>query len=297
MQSADRIRITDIPIIDKVFEMEGGYVLDFANETFAQFFLDELGVNIDDRRWSAQGRSKAKRLRFYLRQANRETALDTLTALWQYHEATRITRDYADLDREVLAAFVKIIQRLGGEWESEVPQPSLKPTPRIEPSVASDLSARLLELTSLEPHKRGYAFEEFLAEMFSAYGLSSRSAFRLAGEQIDGSFQLHGNTYLLEAKWTNRKVDGPTLHAFDAKVNEKASWSRGLLVSYSGFTEAGLEAFGRSKRIICMDGLDLHQILSGNLDLATVLVAKARRAAETGEYFVRVEDLDLHSKS
>lgn len=293
MQPIDRIRITDIQIIDRVFEMEGGYVLNFNNQTFAEFFRDELEVNIDDLRWSAQGGSKAKRLRLYLRLADRKTALDTLTALWQYREATRITHDYAELDPEVLGAFIKIFERLGGKWESETPQPSPKPTPRIEPAAALDLSARLLKLTSLEPQDRGYAFEEFLKEMFSGYGLSARGPFRLVGEQIDGSFQLGEHTYLLEAKWTNRKVDGPILQAFNAKVNEKASWSRGLLVSYSGFTETGLEAFGRSKSIICMDGLDLHQILSDQLDLATVLEAKARCAAERGEYFVSVENLDV----
>ena len=29
----------DIPIIDRMFGMEGGYVLDFSNRTFANFFI------------------------------------------------------------------------------------------------------------------------------------------------------------------------------------------------------------------------------------------------------------------
>ena len=275
--------------------MEEGYVLNFTNRTFAEFFQDELGVNIYDPRWAEQGGAKARRLRLYLRQADRKTALKTLTALWQYRDETRITYDYAELDQEVLAAFIKIVQRLGGTWESEIPQPSPEPTPRIKPSVASDLSARLLELASLEPHQRGFAFEKFLKEMFTAYGLSARGSFRLAGEQVDGSLQLGGDTYLVEAKWTNREVDSQILKAFNATVNEKASWSRGLLVSYSGFTESAFGALGRGKSIICMDGRDLHQVLSDQLDLATVLEAKARHAAERGEYFVRVENLDLRS--
>ena len=32
-----RIRSMGIPIIDRVFGMEGGYVLDFSNRTFADF--------------------------------------------------------------------------------------------------------------------------------------------------------------------------------------------------------------------------------------------------------------------
>jgi restriction endonuclease Mrr len=65
------------------------------------------------------------------------------------------------------------------------------------------------------------------------------------------------------------------LHAFHGKVEEKAAWTRGLFISQSGFTDDGLHAFGRGKRVVCMDGLDLYE----------------RRAAETGRPFIRVRDL------
>ena len=60
-KSKDRIRSMDMPIIDKVFAMESGGVLNFGNRTFAEFFREELGVNIDHSRWAVQGDSKAKR--------------------------------------------------------------------------------------------------------------------------------------------------------------------------------------------------------------------------------------------
>ena len=123
--------------------------------------------------------------------------------------------------------------------------------------------------------------------------MSARASFRLKGEQIDGSFVLGEQTYLLEARWRNAKVDAETLRAFNAKVEDKASWSRGLIVSQSGFTEGGLHAFGRGKSVVCMDGLDLHDILVGRLDLAKVIALKVRRAAETGVAFVRVRDLNV----
>ena len=129
--------------------------------------------------------------------------------------------------------------------------------------------------------------------MFDAYGLSAHASFRLVGEQIDGSFLLGGDTYLLEAKWTSARVGLTTLHAFNGTVEEKAKWSRGLIVSYSGFSLSGLQAFGRGKSVVCMDGLDLHEILSHEIDLAKVLALKVRRAAETGEAFVGVRDLNL----
>jgi hypothetical protein len=81
------------------------------------------------------------------------------------------------------------------------------------------------------------------------------------------------------------------LHVFQGKIGEKADWSRGLFVSYSGFSPDGLTAFGRSKKIICIDGFDLSEALTRELPLNVVLERKVRHAAETGQAFARVRDL------
>ncbi len=112
--SNPKIRTVDIPILDKVFGMEDGYVLDFSNRTFAEFFQEELRVDIYHPRWAVDGESKAKRLRYYLRQTNSKAVLDTLNALWEYREASSVTQDYPELYNKVLAAFSRIIQRFGG---------------------------------------------------------------------------------------------------------------------------------------------------------------------------------------
>ena len=148
-------------------------------------------------------------------------------------------------------------------------------------------------LSSMAPQPRGYAFEGFLNELFDLFGLAPRGSFRLVGEQIDGSFKTGPDVYLVEAKWQNIQVAEQTLLGFSGKVEGKAQWSRGLFVSYSGFTQDGLDAFSRGKRtsIICMDGLDLHYILQGKLNLIDVIDRKMRRAAETNNAFVSVRDL------
>jgi hypothetical protein len=53
----------------------------------------------------------------------------------------------------------------------------------------------------------------------------------------------------------------------------------------------GLVAFGRGKRVICMDGLDLFDTLDREIPLSTALDRKVRRAAETGLPFERIRDL------
>ena len=291
------VRSMDIPIIDRVFGMEGGYVLNFTNRTFAEFFHEELNVDIDEDRWAAQGGSKAKRLRYYLRHAARQTALDTLNALWEYRKATSVTADYPELESSLRDAYFRIIERLGGTPPKPVPPISPHQEQRFDPAVTTPLAARLLDVSTMDPQARGYAFEKFLKDVFDAYGLSARASFRLKGEQIDGSFVLGEQTYLLEARWRNAKVDVETLRAFNAKVEHKASWSRGLIISQSGFTAAGLHAFGPGKRLVCMDGLDLHQVLSAPLDLREVIALKVRRVAETGMAFVPVRDLRVSASA
>jgi hypothetical protein len=163
--------------------------------------------------------------------------------------------------------------------------------PAFDPGKFSELNATLIGLASLAPQPRGYAFEKFLKQAFDAFGLEARAPFKLIGEQIDGSFLLNHEVYLVEAKWQNAPAAIAALHAFHGKIEQKSAFSRGLFISYSGFSDDGLVAFGRGKRLICLDGLDLTNALTREIPLNTVLEHKVRHAAETGACFGRVRDL------
>jgi hypothetical protein len=163
----------------------------------------------------------------------------------------------------------------------------------VVPPLHQRLAARLVDLESMPPQPRGFAFEDFLDSLFAVCGLSPRKSFRLAGEQIDGSFDLQGNTYLVEAKWQATPIGNTELQSFAGKVRTKAIWTRGLYVSNSGFSEEGLAAFrfGDSTRIICFSGNDLRDILVHNLNLIEVINLKVRRAGETGLAYIPVREL------
>jgi restriction endonuclease Mrr len=100
----------------------------------------------------------------------------------------------------------------------------------------------------------------------------------------------------LEAKWQGPKTGNRDLQSFAGTVHSKSAWTRGLFVSYSGFTDEGLDAFarGNATHIICMDGPELWQVMHRKLNLAEVLTRKARRTAETGRAFVEVNTLYLY---
>jgi hypothetical protein len=157
----------------------------------------------------------------------------------------------------------------------------------------ADLNQQYKELRNLEPHKRGYAFERFLNDWFSQEKLSPRGPFRLVGEQIDGSFVIDSDIYLLEAKWQDHQTPEADLLIFREKVEGKSAWSRGLFVSHAGFTREGQVGYsrGRSTNIIGMDGQDIYFIMEGMMSLTDAIHHKTRHAAETGEFFISVYEL------
>lgn len=284
------IRSIDMLFLEDLLEMGSGYVLNFSDRTFSQFFAEELNYDIDDSAYAVNGKSKGKRLRCFLQTVDIPTAVRTLKALWEYREAVRLRNQQLDNVENAEGRLLALINRLEGKPEPAKPA-GKPPSPAFDRPRLIQLRKELLALHQLAPQARGYAFEKLLCNIFNAYGLEAREPFRLQGEQIDGSFQLSNETYLLEAKWQGDQTGVADLHTFHGKLEQKAAWTRGLFISNSGFTEDGLAAFGRGKRVICMDGLDLHDTMHREIPLNHVLDRKVRRAAETGFPFARVRDL------
>lgn len=287
------LRSIDLEEVDDLvdFIRGRGYVLNFSDSTYSGFFASEVGIDIDNRRYADMGGSKGKRLRRFLQLSDDQTALKALKALWE-HRAVHLRRaGEGDPVPNAETRYRALLERLGET-------PPLKETgakPKAKHGFDLDrlaaLKSELVRITGLNPQPRGYAFEIFLKGLFDAYGMEAHQAFRNRGEQIDGSFVLEGAIYLLEAKWQNTQTGVGELRAFEGKLQDKAGWARGFFISQSGFTDDGLAAFGRGKRTICMDGLDLYETLDRGLPFDEVVFRKVRNAGETGHPFVRVRDL------
>jgi hypothetical protein len=168
------------------------------------------------------------------------------------------------------------------EQEEKPPQPDLPA-----------LKEAYFALQQLPAHTRGFAFQRFLHDLFSAHHLITRTAFRLTGEEIDGSFDLGSHTWLLEAKWHSKPTAQSDLLVFNSKVEGKSTWARGIFISYAGFTYEGLIAFRHGKRtsIIGMDGNDLLLILDGAISLQDAIKIKSMKAVENNDFFVTLSAL------
>lgn len=289
------MRSIDLRLVDELvdFVRGSGFVLDFSDATFKEFFESELKVDIDNPRFAVNGRSKGKRLRYFLQCCDDTTAVRTLSALWEHRCDYLLRASIKDPIPNANTRYQQLLDRLTGGAPSRS-SATVPPRTQADRTKLAGIKSDLLKVTSLTPQARGYAFEKFLKALFDGYGLAAEEPFRLRGEQIDGSFQLGNETYLVEAKWHEQPIGVAELHTFHGKIEQKAAWARGLFVSNSGFTEDGLAAFGRGKKVICMDGLDIYDMLDRELSLTLVLERKVRRAAETGSPFSRVRDLFPH---
>ena len=80
----------DRAVFEEALNMQSGYVLDFSDRTFGDFFCTEVGVDPDapPGSWlfSAYGTSKAKRLRSFIARAQPQLVARALRALWEYRE-------------------------------------------------------------------------------------------------------------------------------------------------------------------------------------------------------------------
>lgn len=278
----------DLKNINQLFEdpLNAGYVLDFTNKSMREFFESELSIDIDNDIYRADGDSKMKRLRSLFKQSERETVLRVATRLWEYRKSIPDNVISAQ-DDVVYSEFIAKIQGADSQAAAGNAPVLIVPT-----GLDNDYFIRGLEsLHKQSPQQRGYRFEEWLNELFAAFWLSPKGAFKLKGEQIDGSFQLNNEIYLVEAKWHSTKTGNADLHTFQGKLDQKAAWTRGVFISWEGFTQDGLEAWGKGKRIICVSGYDLFWMLKNNISFKRLMEEKIRRAAETGRFYVNIDEI------
>jgi hypothetical protein len=143
--------------------------------------------------------------------------------------------------------------------------------------------------------KRGQEFEVFLYNLLALSDLAPRTRYRPEGEEIDGSFELSGRAYLLEAKWHRDPLPASAIYAFKGKVDGKLAGTIGVFVSISGYSEDAVEALtlGKTLNVILADRDDVLAALAADSGIGGVLKAKLRVAAEEGSVYFRVSATQL----
>ena len=266
---------------ERLFDMETGYVLDFTNYTYQRFVADTINIDVYKKYHNL---SKAKILRAIMDDCDNVTVGKLLLGLMQYMQARELVTDEK---KEIFQKCTEIGYRLIGKKVSAKTVDTVPESQKIE----FDFKKYLNELKDLadyhdNPQARGYQFERYLNRLFKDCALEPRESFRIKGEQIDGSFVLRNDIYLLEAKWTNKPTEKSDLVVFNEKVSSKSGFTRGLFISFAGYSSDAVETFcnGREVKIVLMTVQELAVALTREMDISTVIWNKVRALAEEGHY-------------
>lgn len=79
---------SDVRTIDDAFQADPGYVLNFSDKTFREYFDDEFRIDIDQPKFRTGGTSKMNRLRTFCRIEDAAIVARALRSLWDYREGT-----------------------------------------------------------------------------------------------------------------------------------------------------------------------------------------------------------------
>lgn len=102
LTSRDRRRL------ELFLDMGGGWILNFSDRTFNEFFVEHVGLNIDDPKYLFRGTSKAKRMRAFWELDLDYTVARALEALIEWGDEFKCLPDDAQLRSDVEAIVVRL---------------------------------------------------------------------------------------------------------------------------------------------------------------------------------------------
>ena len=136
--------LTDIEkrYFEKLFGMQSGYVLDYSDATFGEFF-NRHKVNIHGQKYQIYGTSKAKKMRAFWEQESDASVGKVLEELLDAYEAD-CSLNNRDTDADALDKSRAIVARLLGKT---VPS---KPTQTVDEFLHSEFSTPNIQQLPIE---------------------------------------------------------------------------------------------------------------------------------------------------
>jgi len=216
--------------LEKLLGMGTGYVLDFSNRTFDEFFLDTLGISIYEDKYNQGSGSKANRLRAFWEQEGNHTVAKLLSELLSCipldandPEKTRLYDECAEVVSKLAnSASVQVISLTPNSPEKEfalLAREVRESIERNEPEVGLD---------------RLHTFSiKYIRVLCQKYGIDTdreKPLHSLAGEYVKALQERS----LIESEMTARilKSSISTLEAFNRVRNEQSLAHDNKLLGY-----------------------------------------------------------------
>ena len=275
--------------LEQFLGMETGYVLNFGNRSFAEFVYDSTGRDIYDGLYNYGSGSKANRLRAFWQKENNAVVGKLLKDLVDSTEDNGAQAEMCRLIVTRLREKAPTPHRPALEEDDERFEKKHRRSQELR-----ELKEEFLQLAAdADRNRAGLALETLLNRLFAIFDLEPRQPFRIVGEQIDGSFQLDGNIYLLESKWEKEPLPEAPLLVFRGKIEGKSTFTRGVLIALNDVSGPAREAITRGKPpcFFVINGHDLMMVLSEVVNLPDFLRKRVRFLAEEGRVCVQFSEI------
>jgi uncharacterized protein (TIGR02391 family) len=104
-------------ILEKLFQMGGGYVLNFSDRTMGEFFRDDVGIDIYAQKYNYASGSKANRMRGLWLSADTKTVGKSIIKLIEYIESQILIDNLSrnDFPEDRMKAAKEIAEKLLGK--------------------------------------------------------------------------------------------------------------------------------------------------------------------------------------
>ena len=270
-------------LIENVFGMGAGYVLDFTNQEFEEFMKDVVSYNIYQK---YPGLSKAKMLRRFIEDESDVYVGKMIIFLINYMKSNSLGKNIAQEDMIRLYELGR--KKLGKDSVSHKNE-----TTSLNKVGKVDFGRLKRELLNIEKEptqqQKGYAFEIYLKHLFEAFNLDVKASYRTGNDQIDGSFILNGNTVLIEAKYRTVEISKDDLLLFSHKIESKSPFTKGVFMTLSMPSGKTIDYFyDKSSRLILFTVEEIYILLENKNSLVDILTKKFRHLEETGNIFRHV---------
>lgn len=148
---------------------------------------------------------------------------------------------------------------------------------------------------SEDAHRRGYLLQELVQQLFDIHQIPVVRPFTRndGAEQIDGAFKLEGWHYVVECRWRAKLADIRELDGLKGQIERSGKQTMGLFLSINGWSDnvPVLLKQSASKNVILMEGYDLRCVLSRQVDLSDLLLAKISKLNIDTEPFFSAKEL------
>ena len=272
-------------LIETVFGLRTGYVLDFNNREFKDFMNDVVPYDIYQR---YPGLSKAKMLRRFIEDESDVYVGKMIVLLINYMKSNNKNLDSIEIEIDKL-------YELGKTKLGKVKSERNTTNTQTEKATVNytNLKELLLNIEKLDNQQdKGYAFERYLIDLFNAFSLEPRASYRTEYNQIDGSIILNGSTVLIEAKYKETPINKDPFILFSEKIANKSPFTKGIFITLTRPSDKTLEYFNdKTSRFIIFTVEELYILCDQNRSLEEILKKKFRLLEETGRVFHHILQL------